>query len=132
MAALKNILKPELILFAQNQEQLIGCCISMPDINQVIRKMNGKLFPFGIFQYLYYKPKINRVRLMLLAVDPAYRNKGLDTFFCYHSILHAILLGYNEAELSWVSEENTGLINILKKFKAELYKEYRVYGKEIN
>ena len=93
--------------------------------------MNGKLFPFGFLQYLYYKTKINRVRLMLLAVSPAHRNKGLETFFCYHSILKAIKLGYKEAELSWVSEDNTRLITMLKKFNAELYKEYRVYGKNI-
>jgi hypothetical protein len=130
-ASLKSIVDPDLVLFAQQEKELIGCCISLPDVNQVLQKMNGSIFPFGFLQYLYYRKKINRVRLMLLAVSPAHRNKGLDVFFCYHSILKAIELGYKEAELSWVSEDNTGLITILKKFNAELYKQYRVFAKDI-
>lgn len=71
---------PNLIYIARTLDNKpIGFNISLPDYNQVLSKLNGKLFPFGIFKFLYYKRKIDRIRFFVLFVIPEYRKKGVPS-----------------------------------------------------
>jgi len=129
--AMKMIVDPELIIFAEHKGRVVGCSISLPDINQVLIHLNGKLFPFGWIRFLYYKQKINRIRVYLLGILEENRCKGLDVVFYYQSIMKAMERGYNEAELSWISEDNTAMIRIVEKIGATRYKSYRMFQKVI-
>jgi hypothetical protein len=129
--SLKQIVNPKMIFFAGMKDKTVGCSISIPDINQALTHMNGRLFPFGIFKFLYYKPKINRIRLILLGIDQSFRLRGMDILFYYYTMQRAFENGYDEAELSWISEDNNILISIVEKLGAELYKKYRVYEKPL-
>jgi hypothetical protein len=129
--SLKQIVDPKMVFFAEKKAKIAGCSISLPDINQVLRHMNGKLFPFGFLKFLYFRKKITRIRLILLGIQKEYRNRGLDVFFYYHTMKKVFESGYDEAELSWISESNTCLISIVHKFGAELYKRYRVFEKAL-
>jgi hypothetical protein len=128
--AMKPIVDPEMIFFAEMNGRVIGYSLSIPDINQALAHINGKLFPFGLFKLLYYKKKINRIRLMLLGVVEEYRTKGFDILFYYYTIVKGLERGYKEAELSWISEDNTVLISIVEKIGAKRYKTYRMYEKK--
>lgn len=126
---LKYIVDPEVVFFAEIKGKVVGGSLSVPDINQALSHMKGKLFPFGIFKFLYYKKRINRIRVLLLGVRAEYRSKGLDILFYYFTIIQALKQGYTEAELSWISEENFNLISIVEKIGAKRYKTYRMYEK---
>ena len=127
--SLKQIVDPEMVFFAEKRKQVAGCSISLPDVNQVLRHLNGRLFPLGIFRFLYFRKKITRIRLILLGVKKEFRHRGLDVIFYYHTMKKVFERGYDEAELSWISESNTCLLSIVEKFGADLYKRYRVYEK---
>lgn len=129
--ALKMIADPEIILFALYQGSVVGCSISIPDVNQALKHINGKLFPTGWLRFLVYKRKIDRVRVYLLGLLEDNRLRGLDAAFYYMSILKGAERGYREAELSWISEDNTAMIRIVEKIGATRYKTYRMYQKKI-
>jgi hypothetical protein len=126
--SLKQIADTRLIYFAEANGEVVGCSISVPDVNQALKHVkNGKLFPFGLFKLLYYMKKINEFRLIFLCVKQDHRLKGLDALFYYHTMREAVENGYKAAELSWVSEDNMNLIKIIEKLGAVRYKTYRMY-----
>jgi hypothetical protein len=129
--SLKTFADPEMIFFAEVNNKVVGCSLAIPDINEVLKRMNGSLYPWGIFKFLWYRKKIRSIRLLLLGVNQAHRNIGLDIIFYYYTITRAIARGYNKCESSWISEDNTVLNSIMKKIGTERYKTYRMYGKDI-
>lgn len=129
--SMKLIVDPELIFFAEVNGKVVGCSLAIPDFNQVLIHLNGKLFPFGIFKMIYYKKKVNKIRIMLLGINEEYRSKGLDILFYYSTIKKGPERGYNSAELSWISEDNKVLLSIVEKIGAVRYKIYRMYQKSL-
>ena len=100
-------------------------------MNEVIQKMDGKLFPFGFFKYLFYRKKITAFRVMLMGVSGAYRRKGIEAVFIYKTIMEAVAKKFKGAELSWIMENNRALISELEFLQSELYKRYRILSKAL-
>lgn len=122
----------DLIYIARTHDgEPIGFNISMPDYNQVLSKMSGKLFPFGIFKFLYYKRKIDRIRFFVLFVIPEYRNKGVSSAIYLKSYMAALNKGYTFVEGSTIWEYNEPMIIDIEKYGGIRYKTYRIYKKEI-
>jgi len=123
---------PDLIYIARtNDGEPIGFNISLPDYNQVLSKMNGNLFPFGILKFLYYKRKIDRIRFFVLFVIPEYRNKGVSSAIYLKSYKSAMDKGYIFVEGSTIWEYNEPMIIDIEKYGGIRYKTYRIYKKEI-
>lgn len=123
---------PDLIYIARNNNgEPIGFNISLPDYNQVLKKMKGRLLPFGIFKFLYYKRKIDRLRFFVLFVVPEYRKKGVPSAIYLKSYLKAVEKGYTFVEGSTIWEYNKDMILDIEKYGGERYKTYRIYKKEI-
>jgi hypothetical protein len=129
--SLKPVLVKELAIFAEVNGETVGFSLSLPDINQLFKKMNGKLFPFGIFKFLFLKNKITDIRVMLMGINKPFRRKGLEAVFYYRTIVEAIKRKITGAELSWVSEDNHILIHELESLDAKLYKRYRIFRNEM-
>ena len=91
----------------------------------------GKLLPTGIFKLLRAKKYINRVRVITMGVAEKYRNLGLASLL-YHK-MHQNLkeLNYQEAEMSWILEDNLNLNKPLQVMGAKPYKTYRIFEKNI-
>jgi len=122
----------DLIYIARTDEgEPIGFNITLPDYNQVLKKINGNLFPFGIFKYFYYKKKINRLRFFVLFVIPEYRKKGVSAAIYLESYKKAMEKNYIFGEGSTIWEYNSEMINDIEKYGGELYKTYRIYQKRI-
>jgi len=103
----------------------------VPNYNEVLKKLNGKLGPIEILKFLYYKNKIKSLRIMIMGVKKAYRNRGFEVVMYYNTMLNALKLGYEWAELSWILEDNTMMNRAAETLGAKLYKKYRVYEKNI-
>lgn len=128
---LKLIARPELALMVFADERLVGLSIPLPNINEVFIKMNGRLFPFGIFRLLLGKNRTRMIRVAIMGVRSEYRNKGIDAVFALETYERGKALGYEGADLSWVLEDNLGLRNMLEAWGTERYRTYRVYGKAL-
>lgn len=123
----------DLIFIARDNKtnEPIGFNITLPDYNQAIKKMNGRLFPFGFLKFLYYKRKINRLRFFVLFVVPEYRKKGVTSVMYLKTYLNALKKGYTELEGSTIWEYNRDMMNDVESFGAKINITYRIYQKDI-
>jgi GNAT superfamily N-acetyltransferase len=124
---LKQILDPDLVYFVEVEERIVGFSLALPDINQALKRINGRLFPFGLLKLLYYSKKINQVRVLLLGVAPGYRKLGIDGVLYLESFREGTKKGYHRGEFSWVLEDNVAMARPLEAIGGRRYKTYRVY-----
>jgi GNAT superfamily N-acetyltransferase len=129
---LKPLIKPEFVLFAFIKDEPVGMIITVPNYNEVLKKLNGKLGPIEIIKFLYYRNKIKSLRVMIMGVKKEYRNRGIEVVMYYETILNALKEGYQWGELSWILEDNVMMNRAAETLGAQLYKKYRVYEKIID
>lgn len=128
---LKAIVNPKFAHVAEIDGEPVAFSIALPDYNQVFRKMNGRLFPFGIIKLLYLRKKINRVRTALMGVLPKHRGKGIDALLHQKSIENGLKFDYHTSELSWILETNVEMIRVAEKIGGTRTKTYRMYRKDL-
>jgi len=130
-ANLKLAVDPAFVEFAEIEGKPIGFSLALPDINQAIKGLNGKLFPFGVFKFLANKKKIDQLRVIIMGVKKEYHKKGIDAVF-YRDIIKAGNTGkLKGAEISWVLEDNFAMKQTAEKLGAKVYKTYRIYDKKL-
>lgn len=128
---LRPIADPELILFAEMAGEPVGCVVSIPDVNQVLMRMNGRLWPTGIFHFLRRRQIMTRGRVLLFGVVPKVRRLGLFPLLIVELQARAVRRGYLRAELGWTLEDNH-LVNAgIEAAGGRRYKTYRLYEKSI-
>jgi len=133
---LRLIVDPAIVPVVEIDGKPAGVAMAVPNVNEAIRDLNGRLFPFGFIKLLW-RLKVRRVktgRLLLLGVKKEFRTRqyaGLGYLLCDEIYRGATERGYKWAELSWTLEDN-GLINsLVTKVGAEHYKTYRIYEKAL-
>jgi len=105
----------------------VGFFVALPDYNEVLKRMNGRILPVGWAKFLYYKRKIKGARAMIQMVDEEYRNLGINhaMFVEFFKDLMETKTYYIEA--SCIDEENmTSRIGV-EKFGGKIYRTYRTY-----
>jgi len=123
---------PDFIYIARTLEgEPIGFDIALPDYNMVLKRMNGRLLPFGIFKYIRYRKKIDRLRVFVLFVVPEYRKKGVSGAIYLNMWRKGIEKGYKRGEASTIWEYNKPMITDIKEFIGEPYKTYRLYRMDV-
>jgi hypothetical protein len=125
---IKMLLDPDMVIIATINDSPVGMLISLPDYNQVLKKLNGNLLPFGLFKFLYYKNKIDGLRLMVMGVIKEYRQKGIEAIMYEKGLKNALKKGYIRCELSWVLEDNIMTRRTAEMMNGRIYKKYAVYG----
>ncbi|HDH50933.1 MAG TPA: N-acetyltransferase [Nitrospirae bacterium] len=128
---LKPIIIPDLTLIAECDGEAAGFMMLLPDFNFALKKLNGRLFPFGIFKALWYSRRIKDLRILLLGVKEKYRRRGVDAFMFIEGLKTIKKLGYKRAEFSWILEDNYPVQKIIGMAGGRLYKKYRIYEIEI-
>jgi GNAT superfamily N-acetyltransferase len=130
---LVQIARPELCFIAESDGKAVGVSITIPDINELLIKMGGRLFPTGIFKYFWHHNKIRGVRVLIMGVLKEYRNLGIDLAFYYKTFENGLQLGFDHGEMSWILENNIPMRNALEKIPGtRIYKTYRIYEKSIS
>jgi GNAT superfamily N-acetyltransferase len=132
-ANLKPLLDPNLVFIAEIDGEPIGVSIALPDLHQPLKHMGGRWFPFGWLKFLWYRWKIDTVRLLIMGVIEEHRRSGIDALF-YLEIGREMLKKkqYRRLECSWVLESNEAMWRILERIGAHRYKTYRIYEKSLS
>lgn len=128
---LKRIAIPDLVLMAEVDGKPAGVSIAIPNINEVLAEMNGRLFPFGWLRFLFGFRRIRRVRIIIMGVVKEYRKRGIDAVFYVDTYNAGRKLGFTEGEMSWVLEDNDITNRSIEMFGGRLYRRYRLYEKRI-
>lgn len=124
---LKPMAIPPLILFAEINGEPVGSSITIPDYNQILKKLNGKLNLIGILKYLYYKNKVDGTRSIVFGIKKEHRSTGINTVLYYETEMAGLKLGYKWCELSWNLEDNDLINKFDEAVGGKLYKKYRVF-----
>jgi hypothetical protein len=111
--------------------------VLLPNLNEVIADLNGRLFPFGWAKMLWRlkvrTPKTARVPLM--GVRKKYQNTRMGPALALLTIgaLYEPIMkrDMTEVEMSWILEDNKGVRNIIESIGAVVTKRYRMYRKEL-
>jgi GNAT superfamily N-acetyltransferase len=128
---LKDLLYPPIVWFVEEGDKPVAFMLGMPDFNQVLIRMGGRLLPIGWLKFLLGRKKIDRVRLMAFGVLPAYRRKGLDAVCYFEGYKAAMAAGYKTVEFSWILEDNLDLLKPIEVFEGRLYRRYRVVARTV-
>ncbi len=131
---LRQIYDPDLIFLAFVDSKPVGFSLALPNINEVLVKLNGRLFPTGLFKLLYYtkiKKIIRGLRVITMGIIPEYQKRGIDNIFYNETFKAGTKKGYRWAELSWVLEDNEMMNRAANMINAKLYKKYRIYEMDV-
>jgi GNAT superfamily N-acetyltransferase len=121
---LKKLADPRLILFLEVDKKPAGMLIVVPDYNQVMKKMNGKL---NILKFLWFKRKMNQARLMILGVKKEFRKQGFESLLYLTAVENVKKTGFKYFEFSWILEDNILTQRAAEMMGGKLYRKYRVY-----
>jgi hypothetical protein len=128
---LKPLIIPDFISMVMCQGEIAAMSIGLPDYNQVLKKMNGRLFPFGWLKFLTGRRHINQGRLWTLGVMHRFRHQGFDALLYYDALLAARKHGFKHGELSMILEDNVPIIRPITNLGARICKTYRVYQRAV-
>ncbi|MEX0892450.1 MAG: GNAT family N-acetyltransferase [Gemmatimonadota bacterium] len=128
--SLKPLVDERLCAFAEVDGKAVAFILMLPDYNQVLRHMNGRMLPFGWLKFLWYKRRITRVRVLTLGVVPEYRGLGLDSFLIAHVYRTSREMGMPRGECSWILEDNGPMNHALERL-GHVYKRYRIYERPL-
>ncbi|MCP4906629.1 MAG: hypothetical protein GY910_16765 [bacterium] len=124
---LKEIIDPALCFVAEIGDRMAGISITLPDFNQVVKKMRGRVFPFGWGHLLMKKRTMNRARILMLGIAHEFQNLPLGAALYSRTFEAARERGYSQGEASLILENNTRMRGALEKMGATIEKTYRSY-----
>jgi GNAT superfamily N-acetyltransferase len=128
---LKQIVQPEGVLIAEDSDgRAIGFAIALPDLNHLLKGLNGRLLPFGWLKLLWGLPRLKRYRMFALGVLPEYHGKGIDSLL-YRGLYESLYSADIWMEINYVLEDNVPMNNAIRKLNAVPSRRYRIYQKQI-
>lgn len=113
----KAVLDPEMVWFAYHKDEPIAVFVMIPDVNQILRKLNGKMNFISILKFLYYKKTkvMTRARILIMGVVPKFQKAGVESAIFWHQDkLMKKKPQYTEIELSWAGDFNPKIIELYK------------------
>jgi GNAT superfamily N-acetyltransferase len=126
---LKPVLEERWTFIAERDGEVLGAALTLPDINQVLAKMNGRLLPFGWLRFLLGKRKIDKVRVFALGVKPAYQHTGIAAAFYIRHLDEADPDEVYGGETGWILETNEPMNRAMEGMGGRVVKKYRIYEK---
>lgn len=134
---LKLLVPGDLLYIAEVDGEPSAFIVALPNINEAIAPLKGRLLPFGWLRLLW-KMKVQGVstaRVPLMGVRQMHQHSRLGPTLAL-LLIEALYTpfvkhGIQSLEMSWILESNTGMRNILEHIGAYIYKRYRVYEKRI-
>ncbi|MFO1063578.1 MAG: N-acetyltransferase [Pirellulales bacterium] len=130
-AGLKHLLVPEMTTIIEVDGKPIGAGLGLLDYNPIIKKIDGRLFPFGFLRLLFGKRSLKRVRLMSTNVLPEYQKWGFGLLALERMLPDVLKLGITHGEFSWVLESNHLSRASLERAGVRRAKTYRIYDKSL-
>ena len=128
---LQPIIDKDLIYFAYYNDKPIGFFLMFPEMNQILKHLNGKMDLLGMIKFLYYKniKKIDVALGQLFGVIPEFQNKGVEaamiTYFCREKVQQNSY--YKYLELNWVGDFNPPMMHLMDYIGAHVARVHTTY-----
>jgi GNAT superfamily N-acetyltransferase len=128
---LKPVLDEKWAFIAEKDGEVVGAALTLPDFNQVLEHLNGRLLPFGWAKALWYRRKIDAVRVFALGVKPEYRYAGVAARFYELHFDTAEVTPQKGGEMGWILENNRQMNRAMEGMGGEIVRRFRIYEKQL-
>ncbi|MBX9644797.1 MAG: N-acetyltransferase [Novosphingobium sp.] len=135
---LRPLVREDLIMIAEYDGRPVAFMMTLPDLNEVIARIGGKLFPFGWARLLWWlrKPHGKTMRVPLMGVLKEYQSSRLASQLAFMMIetirRHSTATyGFKRGEIGWILEDNQGMIAIADAIESSINREYTIYQKAL-
>ena len=131
---LKPMLAEGLVWLAETDHQPVGFLLALPDFNEALKPLRGRLLGAGLFRFLPYLLRWKTpatVRVVVLGVKEAYRNRGIESVMLVEGLRTGFRLGFTGCEASWILEDNVSVRRVIELFGGKPYKIYRIYERTV-
>lgn len=130
---LKQLVDPRVVMIAEREidgsakPRPVGFFLAVPDINRALRKMNGRLLPFGLIKLLWHSRKIDSIRIITMGIVREYQSMGLGAVLLDEIYRRGPAAGFPNGEMSWVLENNVMMNRAAQLIGGRHTKTYRIY-----
>jgi GNAT superfamily N-acetyltransferase len=124
---LKPILDEKFAFIAEKDDEVVGAALTLPDMNKILVRLNGRLLPFGWITVLRQKPKLDEIRVFALGVNSAYRHTGTAAAFYAETWRESLRRTVRRAETGWILETNEPMNRAMRALGGDIVKRYRIY-----
>ena len=136
---LKPLIIPELIWFAFYKGEPAAMAVALPDLNEIISDLGGKLWPFGwiklFWRLITRRSWCSRTRIPLMGVAPRFQRKAFGSLLSLITVGairdESLKLNLPVCEMSWILEENDSVRHSIEEIGGLIYKTYRIYERFI-
>ncbi len=126
---LKPILDEHWAMIAERKDtgEVVGAALTLPDYNQVLKHLNGRLLPFGWIKALYWRRKIDRVRVFALGVKKEYQHTGVAAKLYQMHYDSTDVTPQKGGEMGWILETNRAMNRGMEAMGGKVLRRYRFY-----
>ncbi|MEA1015070.1 N-acetyltransferase [Sphingosinicella sp. LY1275] len=135
---LKPIVREDLVRVAELDGEPVAFMITLPDLNELTRDLNGRLFPFGWAKLLWRlrKPRVRTMRVPLMGVVKRLQSSRMASqlaFMMIEYIRSASVVEYDakRGEIGWILEDNQGMRSMAETIESHVNRVYRIYEKAL-
>jgi hypothetical protein len=123
---------PDLAFFIYYEDEPAAVCVIFPDINPLLKRLNGRIGPLGPLKVLLYRREITGLRCLMFGIKDKYRQLGIP-MLAFHHIFEVVRKKdkYRSLELGWTLEDNEAVNTLAVEAGARPYKRYRVFRKSL-
>jgi hypothetical protein len=130
---LKTLVDPDIFPIAEYNGEMVGFWMALPDYNQVLKHLNGKLGLWGTLKFLWYRRQINQARVLVICSLPEYRRKMVPLALIYLGMRGGVnkSKSYQRAELGHIYEDNEPSRKLTETAGGKIIKTFRIYEKSL-
>jgi len=130
LSKLKLVVDPDAVFMVEDGGKPVGYCLGFPDINILLKRIKGRLLPFGWARLIFGAKKLHDYRLFGLAVHPDWHGKALDALMYIHLQKH-LAPKRVRLEANYILEDNLHIRNALERLGLTKINTYRIYEKAL-
>ncbi|MFA8433999.1 MAG: hypothetical protein ACEPOZ_05735 [Marinifilaceae bacterium] len=131
--SIQDIIEEKLMWFAYYEDQVIGFFIMMPDFNQILKHLKGKITLWGKLLFLYYKyiKKNQKALGLIFGVIPEYQSKGIEAALIktFSDVGFSPKFQFKQLEMNWIGDFNPRMMHLMEHIGAKIHKTHITYRK---
>ncbi len=124
---LKPVLDENWAMIAERDGEVVGAALTLPDVEQALAKMNGRLLPFGWLHFLRRRRYIDRLRVFALGVKDSYQHLGVAAALYERHVQMAAAVGPRGGHMGWILETNEPMNRAMEGMGGNVVQRYRIY-----
>lgn len=124
---LKPVLDENWAMMAERNGEVVGAALTLPDVDQALKRMNGRLLPVGWWHFLRRKRYIDRLRVFALGVKHEFQHLGVAAALYERHVEMAAGPGPRGGHMGWILESNEAMNRAMEGMGGRIVQRYRIY-----